>query len=226
MMIEEEGGHPYYDLTDDDMREILRVAGDKADLIDWSKVRSTIRNREGYPVAVAEDTAQPGHDKTETVLSDVEHHADEAAQDDHGADDSANAAAAVANNRGDDNAKSIEVPSRAQGEDDAKSDAPDPDTAKADITKADTPKADEAKPDVTKPDLAPAARKPRQDADEAVDRSPPPVKKAPSKASSKTAPKAVAKTASKKPSKSSSSKTAKAKEPAPEPAPERIPTYN
>ncbi len=56
MMIEENGGRPYYDLTDDDMAQIMRVAGDRADLIDWAKVRSVIRNREGYPVAVNFDS--------------------------------------------------------------------------------------------------------------------------------------------------------------------------
>lgn len=55
MMIEENGGRPYYDLTDDDMAQILRIAGDRADLIDWAKVRSVIRNRQGYPVAVTYD---------------------------------------------------------------------------------------------------------------------------------------------------------------------------
>ena len=55
MMIEEEGGHPYYDLTDADMDQILKVAGDKSSLIDWAKVRSVIRNREGYPIAVTGD---------------------------------------------------------------------------------------------------------------------------------------------------------------------------
>lgn len=57
MMIEENGGRPYYDLTDDDMAQIMRVAGDRADMIDWAKVRSVIRNREGYPVAVNFDSS-------------------------------------------------------------------------------------------------------------------------------------------------------------------------
>jgi L,D-transpeptidase ErfK/SrfK len=55
MMIEEQGGHPYYDLTDDDMREILRVAGNRSDQIDWGKLRAAIRERAGYPIAVTDD---------------------------------------------------------------------------------------------------------------------------------------------------------------------------
>ena len=77
MMIEENGGRPYYDLTDDDMAQIMRVAGDRADLIDWAKVRSVIRDREGYPVAVnfeSTDTIAQDHDRddarTATVTED------------------------------------------------------------------------------------------------------------------------------------------------------------
>ena len=55
MMIEEEGGRPYYDLTDADMQIILKAAGDRSSLIDWAKVRAAIRNREGYPIAVTGD---------------------------------------------------------------------------------------------------------------------------------------------------------------------------
>ncbi len=55
MMIEEQGGRPFYDMTDEDMKQILRIAGDREDLLDWAKIRAVIRNRQGYPVAVAED---------------------------------------------------------------------------------------------------------------------------------------------------------------------------
>lgn len=55
MMIEESGGRPYYDLTDADMNIILKAAGDRSSLIDWARVRSVIRNREGYPIAVTGD---------------------------------------------------------------------------------------------------------------------------------------------------------------------------
>lgn len=55
--IENEGGLPYYEMTDDDMAGIVRVAGDYAHLVDWATVRRLIRERPGYPVAVAKRPA-------------------------------------------------------------------------------------------------------------------------------------------------------------------------
>lgn len=51
--IENEGGVPHYEMTDEDMSAIVRAAGDYAHLVDWGTVRRLIRERPGYPVAVA-----------------------------------------------------------------------------------------------------------------------------------------------------------------------------
>lgn len=51
--IENEGGLPHYEMTDDDMGAIVRAAGDYAHLVDWGTVRKVIRERPGYPVVVA-----------------------------------------------------------------------------------------------------------------------------------------------------------------------------
>jgi L,D-transpeptidase ErfK/SrfK len=154
MMIEEDGGRPYYDLTDDDMREILRVAGDKADLIDWVKVRSVIRNREGYPVAVAEDPSQPGHDKSETVLSDVEDHAQEAVGDgENQADGAAKAETATLSddNRSAENALATAVPVNTGEKNDIKAEAKDAKAAHADASESEPEKSDSEKPAAAKP---------------------------------------------------------------------------
>lgn len=66
MMIEENGGHPYYDLSDADMRHILKVAGKRAGSLDWGKIREVIRNRDGIPVAVAQDSSAPSAQREET----------------------------------------------------------------------------------------------------------------------------------------------------------------
>lgn len=51
--IENEGGVPHYEMTDEDMSAIVRSAGDYAQLVDWGTVRRVIRERPGYPVVVA-----------------------------------------------------------------------------------------------------------------------------------------------------------------------------
>lgn len=51
--IEENGGLPAYEFTENDMKEILRAAGKDADRLDWDKIRDVIRARNGYPVVVA-----------------------------------------------------------------------------------------------------------------------------------------------------------------------------
>lgn len=46
------GGLPLYEFTDDDMKMITKVAGDLADRLDWSEVRRVVRQRKGYPIAI------------------------------------------------------------------------------------------------------------------------------------------------------------------------------
>lgn len=51
--IEQEGGFPDYGMTLPELRRIVDEAGEYADLIDWETVRKAVRERAGYPVAVA-----------------------------------------------------------------------------------------------------------------------------------------------------------------------------
>lgn len=50
--MEEEGHISTYRLSEDDFGLILRVAGDRADSLDWDRIRETVRERRGYPVLV------------------------------------------------------------------------------------------------------------------------------------------------------------------------------
>lgn len=43
-----------YELSDQDMRYIMRAAGSYAEQLDWPKIRQVIRERRGYPIPVAE----------------------------------------------------------------------------------------------------------------------------------------------------------------------------
>lgn len=56
--VEENGGMPAYELSDDDMREILKAAGPDAGHLDWTKIRDVIRVRNGYPVIVGKRPQQ------------------------------------------------------------------------------------------------------------------------------------------------------------------------
>lgn len=55
--IENEGGLPHYEMTDEDMAAIVRAAGEYAPFVDWNTVRKVIRERPGYPVVVAHKPA-------------------------------------------------------------------------------------------------------------------------------------------------------------------------
>ena len=52
-VIEENGGAPDYEMSENDMREILKAAGKDAGLLNWDKIRDIIRTRNGYPVVAA-----------------------------------------------------------------------------------------------------------------------------------------------------------------------------
>ncbi|QQG36671.1 MAG: L,D-transpeptidase family protein [Micavibrio aeruginosavorus] len=58
--IENEGGLPHYEMSDEDMAAIVRTAGDYAHMVDWATVRRLIRERPGYPVVVARRPPDPG----------------------------------------------------------------------------------------------------------------------------------------------------------------------
>ncbi len=51
--MEEQGEVSTYRMSEDDMRLILRTAGDDAENLDWREIRHVIRERQGYPVAIA-----------------------------------------------------------------------------------------------------------------------------------------------------------------------------
>lgn len=63
--IENEGGIPHYEMTDQDMAVIVRAAGDDVGLIDWNVVRRVIRERPGYPIPVATRSSQAAADKAQ-----------------------------------------------------------------------------------------------------------------------------------------------------------------
>lgn len=50
--MEEEGHISTYRLSEDDYSLILRIAGDRAEALDWDRIREAVRERRGYPVLV------------------------------------------------------------------------------------------------------------------------------------------------------------------------------
>ena len=67
---------PTYEMSDDDMKYILRVAGPVAADIDWKKVRQIVRGRRGYPIPVARragdnavDHGQPVDERNERLTA-------------------------------------------------------------------------------------------------------------------------------------------------------------
>ncbi|MCB9987795.1 MAG: L,D-transpeptidase family protein [Rhodospirillales bacterium] len=65
--IEQEGGLPDYQLGADEMKAIIKAAGKDEALLDWPLVRKLVRERNGYPVAIAHRPV----DKKQTV-SEIE----------------------------------------------------------------------------------------------------------------------------------------------------------
>lgn len=53
------GDAPTYEMSEQDMKFILRAAGASAGQVDWVKVRQIIRERRGYPISVATRPEQP-----------------------------------------------------------------------------------------------------------------------------------------------------------------------
>lgn len=51
--IENQGGFPAYDMSENDMKQIIKAAGDHATALNWIEIRKVIRERRGYPIAVA-----------------------------------------------------------------------------------------------------------------------------------------------------------------------------
>lgn len=61
--VEQHGGIPPYEMTRKDMGLIIKTAGDAYDSLDWQKIRAVIRERKGYPVAVAKRTPEARTEK-------------------------------------------------------------------------------------------------------------------------------------------------------------------
>lgn len=57
--IEQEGGTPVYDFSDEALEDIGRAAGADYALLRWDVIRAAIRERRGYPVAIADRHEKP-----------------------------------------------------------------------------------------------------------------------------------------------------------------------
>lgn len=58
--MEEEGAVSTYRLSEDDMRLILKAAGEAAGSLDWGAIREAVRERRGYPVLIARRSPDNG----------------------------------------------------------------------------------------------------------------------------------------------------------------------
>jgi L,D-transpeptidase ErfK/SrfK len=52
-IMEHEGAIPDYQLSENDLSMIMRVAGKDAQTLDWQKIREVVKERRGYPIAIA-----------------------------------------------------------------------------------------------------------------------------------------------------------------------------
>ncbi len=52
-IMEHEGTVPDYQLSENDLSMIMRVAGKDAKDLDWSKIRQVVKERKGYPIPIA-----------------------------------------------------------------------------------------------------------------------------------------------------------------------------
>lgn len=56
-LMEREGTIPDYQLAERDLSMIMRIAGKDVSSLDWPRIRKVIKERKGYPIAVAEKSA-------------------------------------------------------------------------------------------------------------------------------------------------------------------------
>jgi L,D-transpeptidase ErfK/SrfK len=52
-VMEQEGTVPDYQLSERDLSMIMRVAGKEVKTLDWQKIRKIVKERKGYPIAIA-----------------------------------------------------------------------------------------------------------------------------------------------------------------------------
>lgn len=53
-IMEHEGTVPDYQLSENDLSYIMRVAGKDVQTLDWQQIRKVVKERKGYPIAIAE----------------------------------------------------------------------------------------------------------------------------------------------------------------------------
>ncbi len=73
LTMEKDGVLPDYDVDEQDIADIMEVAGEDAQDIDWDIIKNTLRKRQGYPVEIARRA--PGHssdDETKPASSSEE----------------------------------------------------------------------------------------------------------------------------------------------------------
>lgn len=52
-LMEREGAIPDYQLTEKDLAYVMRVAGPSVEKLDWQAIRKVVKERKGYPIAIA-----------------------------------------------------------------------------------------------------------------------------------------------------------------------------
>lgn len=57
-MMEREGAVPDYELSEKDLAYIMKKAGPGVEKLDWAAIRKVVKERKGYPVAIAEGSGQ------------------------------------------------------------------------------------------------------------------------------------------------------------------------
>lgn len=67
MAIEEDRNLKSYEITSEDMKRITKKAGEYASQIDWKKVRKSVREHSGYPVAILDKASKPGQKVTDDL---------------------------------------------------------------------------------------------------------------------------------------------------------------
>lgn len=57
-LMEREGAIPDYQLSENDLAYIMRVAGPNVEKLDWQAIRKVVKERKGYPVPIAAKSAE------------------------------------------------------------------------------------------------------------------------------------------------------------------------
>lgn len=68
-MMEKEGAIPDYELSERDLAYIMKKAGPGVEKLDWAAIRKVVKERNGYPIAIAEGTGVASHKTPITVVS-------------------------------------------------------------------------------------------------------------------------------------------------------------